>query len=866
MTSNSEHWAAVKQAVTDALDLPSEMRSAFLDRVCSDPVLRAEAGALLRACEQVETTTGILELPAAEFAAGLIVDVNQHERAVPDALEAELAGRYTIQREIGRGGMATVYIARDDRHGRLVAVKVVHAHHVRMQGAARFQREIEIAARLTHPHILPLHDSGAAADWLYYIMPFVEGETLRERLARTGAQTIEQTVHVLRDVAEALAHAHQHGVVHRDIKPANILLNQGGDALVSDFGVAKAMAALATTSSGGNAELSMAGVVLGTPAYIAPEQAVGDPNTDQRADLYALGVVAYEMLAGVTPLAGASAQELVTAQLTKTPAPIETLRPHVPPDLAALIARLLAKRPADRPQTASEVLDVLNSVSTAPAPAALPQRRARLPRRTIVLSILVLVAVAAAVKTLWPAREAAVIERSIAVLPFANTSGVADNEPFSDGLTDELIVALSRVPGLKVAARTSTFALKGKALSPRTIADTLGVTTLLEGSVRRAGDQLKVTASLVDARDNRVLWTDTYDNRFSDIFAVQEEIARAIVAALSAQLAGQELPARLVKGGTDNLQAYQLYLKARFLYNTRQRENLQRAAQYLQQAVELDPGYARAYAALAEVYNVLGIFGFERPHDTFPRSKAAAERAIALDSSLAEAHAVLAHERFVYEWNWKAAEPGFQKALALNPRLPATHLYYGIFLHVIGRHDEALAQMRVARALDPLLPTGAMIGRLFVNTHQPDSAILYLKEALELNPRFDMAHQQLAHAYLQKGMRAQAIASMRQAAALSGPRDSAQLAYTFAVAGQPDEARRILNKLRSTESQRYLPPFHIALAYAGLEDRSEALRWLERGYDEHSSFMDGLAVSEGFQSLRGEPRFAQLLRRMGLQP
>jgi serine/threonine-protein kinase len=603
---------------------------------------------------------------------------------------------------------------------------------------------------------------------------------------------------------------------------------------------------------------------------MAPEQAAGHGAIDLRADFYSLGIVAYEMLTGAPPFTGRTAQQLLAAHVMEPPPPLAVRRADVPAGLEALIARLLAKSPAERPADASEVLTALDalavgreSTSKSPLQEFWTGHRQRI---AVLGGALLLVALAFAVVLFQRASNKPVGERSIAVLPFVNTSGSADDEPFSDGLTDELIGALSRVPGLRVAARTSTFALKGKGLNVSTIAETLGVTTVLEGSVRRDGERLKVSAQLVDAADNHVIWSDAFDREFREVFAVQEEIARAIVAALSVQLASSGSHDRLVARGTENLEAYQLFLKARFLFNTRQREPLVRALSHFARAAALDPSYARAYAGMADVYNLQGILGYERPSDVFPKAKAAGERAVALDSTLADAYAALGHELFVYEWNWQAAETAFQRAITLDPRYPPARLYYGIYLFVTGRNTEALAQLNIARTLDPLAPTGGMIARVYLNMRQPDQAIRHLNEALELNPLFDAAHHLLGYAYLQKDMDSAAIASFKRAAELSGARDSAQLAYGYAATGQPAEARRILDRLLSTASQRYVPPFHVAVAWAGLGETDEAFRWLQTAYEQHASFMDGVAVHPGLESIRSDPRFDQLLRSMRLRP
>jgi serine/threonine-protein kinase len=864
----------VKCIAADAFERPECERAAFIGQACTDQDLRAQVEQLLSGCEQADAVEGFLREPASLFAASLLGYADElHHDAPNDApaeLQAALAGRYTIERELGRGGMATVYLARDERHQRPVALKIICPDLASVVGpslgARRFQREIEIAAQLSHPHILPLYDSGAAAGHLYYIMPFVDGESLRERLARDGPLAIDDAIHLLRDLSRALAYAHRHGVVHRDIKPENVLLNRDGDALVADFGVAKALAAAAGSDQQKAREtLSAIGLVIGTPAYMAPEQALGDAETDHRADLYALGVLAYEVLGGASPFSGRTAQGLMTAHLTESPKPIDVVRPDVPPALGNLVMQLLSKAPAERPQAAAQVLRALEEVriTADQRVIARPTHRAGISKR-IVFGACAFLVVATVVWLLLMRRDVRVppAASSIAVLPFVSTSGNADDEPFTDGLTDELIAALSRVPTLRVVARTSSFALKGKKLGVRAIADTLHVNMLIEGSMRRDQERFKVSAQLVDTRDTRVLWSETYDRDRRDIFAVQEQIARDVATALSIRLSGTDSTTRLTERPTQDFEAYQLYRKGRYFQNLRQGDDLHRAVQYFAEAIQRDPGFARAYAGLADAYSALGIFGYARPHDVFPKARAAAERALALDPKLGEAHGALAHVLLTYEWNWKAAEESFKTGVALDPKYPQIRMAYAALLMGQSRGEEALAQLRAVREIDPLSPTGALSGRVYVNTRRPDAAIRDLEEALEICPRSDLALQQLGHAYLQKGMNDRAIDAFRRAAALSGVRDSAHLAYAYGVTGHRADAKRLIERLAASDRNRYLPSFHIALAYAGLGDKDAAIRWLERGYDEHASFMDDLNVTSGFDVLRSDPRFVALLKRM----
>ena len=453
--------------------------------------------------------------------------------------------------------------------------------------------------------------------------------------------------------------------------------------------------------------------------------------------------------------------------------------------------------------------------------------------------------------------------QSIAVLHFVNTSGDPADEPFTDGLTEELIGAISRIPGVAVTGRTSTFALKGRGLDVRAIADLLGVTTLLEGSVRRAGGRLKVSTQLVRATDGRVLWTESYDRAAGDIFAVQEEIARATAEALRARLgvAG----GRLARAGTD-LATYELYLKGRHILNTRSGgERVLQAVRYFEQAAERAPTYAPAHAGLSDAYAYLAVFGYQPAHAVFPKAISAARTALTLDDTLTEAHTSLAHALCVYEFEWAAAEREFRRAIAMDPGYTFARLAFGICLQDQERFAEAVDQLETARAADPLaLHVSAVLGRVYVNARQPDRAIPLLRETLELGPELDLVHQQLGHAYLQTGNGREAITAFRRASELSGERDAAHLAYALAATGARSEAERIVRTLLDPATSRGILPFHLALAYAGLGEVDEAFRWLERGYEERSSFMDGIKVTPAFDVLRPDPRWTRLLSRMGL--
>ena len=819
---SAERWREIQQAVDGALDLPPEARAAYLDAACgADAELRASVDRLLAACERAELADGLLAAPASAFAAPVLAELAVHDAAVAegqravqlDALRNALAGRYTVERELGRGGMATVFLAHDLRHARSVAVKMVAPHLVTPLGRERFVQEIRTAAKLTHPHVLGVHDSGEAGGLLYYVMPYIQGETLRARLAREGALPLPDAMRLMRELAGALAYAHAHGVVHRDLKPENVLLSDG-HAVVADFGIAKALAAATREDDEPSAGLTSAGVALGTPGYMAPEQALGDV-TDHRADLYALGVVAYEMLAGAHPFGARSPRALVRAHREETPAPLGERRPDAPPAVAALVMRLLAKAPDARPNSAEAVLRILDGVPALPnvTPAGMTSTGGGpAPRRyrAAIMAAAGLILVAGlggyigsrdgspspgtAVKPAATASAPAEARPSVAVLPFENTSGDPSDEAFSDGLTDELIGALGKVQGLSVAGRTSAFALKGKRLGVRAVAETLGVGAVVEGSYRRSGNRLRVGAQLVSAADGAVLWAEVYDREMADVFAVQEEIARAIASALRGRLGAGGERASLVDRPTQDLAAYDLYLRGSYIVHTRNsRDAILDAIGYFEQAIGRDSSFARAHAKLADAYARLGALSHGRPDEEFARARAAARRTLALDSTIAEAHVALAHILFAFDFDWAASERAFRRAIALDPTDVHARVVFAIALQDQGRADEALAQLDTARSIDPLAPlVGAVRGRVYVNARRPAEAIPPLLEALALSPTLDLAYQQLGHAQLQLGRHAEAIAAFQRAAALSGVRDSAHLAYAYAVVRRRAEAQRIV--------------------------------------------------------------------------
>ena len=614
-----------------------------------------------------------------------------------------------MERELGRGGMATVYLARDLRHDRHVAVKVLQSQ-VAHDGAERFVREIHIAARLTHPHVLGVYDSGEADGRLYYVMPYVDGETLRARLVRDRALPINDVVRLLGELADALAYAHDHGVVHRDLKPENVLLS-GGHAVVADFGIAKALAAATKGDEGKLPTLTGTGIALGTPAYMAPEQAVGDPGMNHRVDLYALGVIAYEMLTGSHPFEGRTPQALAVAHLTETPAPVAHGRPGVPTLLGDLVAHLLAKDPSARPQSADDVLRILNGVTTAGSAVTLPATQKL--ARTTLLAIGVCVLAIAVPLGYWQLRQragrTAELEtiHSVAVLPFVNTSGARDDDYFSDGLTDELAHALSLIPGLRVAGRTSSYAFKGRTPAPREIGRVLGVDAFIGATVRRAGQRLRITTQLVNVADGHVLFDGVYERQAADVFAVQDELTRTIVAAIAPTLGGRGSERGFVAQatrGTADEQAYELYLKGRYYFVARGKDNLALAAASFRQAIARDSGFARAYAGLSMTYGVLPNYVPDLADTLMPMAKRAALRAVALDPALGEAHGALG-QALIAELRFRDVLAEQLKFVAFDSTNVTAHQWLGAAYLNIGHTEDALAELERATQIDHLAPS-----------------------------------------------------------------------------------------------------------------------------------------------------------------
>ena len=771
-------------------------------------------------------------------------------------LKAALADRYAIDRELGHGGTATVYLAQDLKHGRSVAVKVLRPELAAALGAERFLREIEIAARLTHPHILPLHDSGEAAGFLYYVMPFVQGESLRDRLHREPQLPIDEAVKIAREVATALSHAHSQDVVHRDIKPENILLS-GGEAVVADFGIARAIVAA------GAETLTDTGLAVGTPGYMSPEQATGAMQLDGRSDVYSLGCVLYEMLAGHPPFLGTTAQEILARHSLDAVPPLRTIRPELPEAVELAVRKALAKSPADRFATAAAFSEAMTQASTPPSFA----RRAARPAVFVAAGVAAFVTGYALLTR--PPSSSDEPGQSIAVLPFKNIGGDVNNEPFSDGMTDEITTALGKVEGLRVAARSAAFRFKGKNVVPEEIGRQLHVLYVLDGGVRMGGNRRRVSAQLINVARGNETWAEEYDRdaRDRDVFVVQDEITRAIVAALRVHLSGPA-SAALAEHATVSPEAHDLYLQGRYFFARRDSASLRKAQDYFERAIQKDSSYALAWAGLSDAYSHIGVFGYVPPRAVYAKAKAAALQALALDSTLAGAHTSLGFIALFYDWDWPTAGRQFDRALALDPRYPDAHLFHGWYFVATNRMDDAIREVQTAVNLEPFSSVNnARLSSMLFLARRYDEALAQSLRVLELDSLVPgpAGRGDLARAYLWLGRCAESLAALEGRPVFSAIFSGGLLGYAYARCGRRAQALAELDRLGAVAREgRYVSHYALAMIHAGLGNNEQALAELDSAYVERAWAMFTLRVDPAFDGLRADPRFGRLLKKVGL--
>ncbi len=728
-----------------------------------------------------------------------------------ERLRTGLDGRYAVDRSIGSGGMARVYLAHDLRHDRPVAIKVLRQELAAAVGPDRFQREIHIAAGLQHPHILPVYDSGEADGLLYYVMPYVPEQSLRDRLNIERRLPLSDAIQIASEIAAALDYAHAANLIHRDIKPENILL-RSGTATITDFGIARAIEEAA------DLRLTEPGWGIGTPLYASPEQMLGEPVLDRRCDVYSLASLTYEMIVGAPPFAGATPLALLARKTAELPPRMVITGVAVQPGIEAAILRALDRNPEKRFATAGEFARELQGAGqSAPTPA--------------------------------DSRP-----RALAVLPFENLSRNPADEYLSDGLTEELIHALGKIDHLRVIARTSSFAFRGSRESIRTIAQSLNVDTVLEGSLQRSGNRLRVTVRLIEARTDLDRWSERYDRTMDDVFALQDEIAASVVRIVT----GEQRSANAA-GPTEDPAAYEMYLKGRHYWNARTEAGLRRSIECLTAAVERDPRFGLAYAGLADACVTLALYGATGAGEAIPQALDAAEKALALGGAEPEALTARACARAIYEWRWLDAAADFERAIALKPQYAPAYQWYAInCLAPRGRLAEASARLATAQALDPLSPAvGLSRGLVHHFDGQDDLAIREYDRLLELDPRYPMAHYFRGQALLETGQTEVAVEALTRAAELAGesPETVAALGHALGRAGERDRAEAIRRQLVTRGAERYVSPVLLALVDVGLGDLDGAFRELERALSVRAVELIWLPVRPAFRHLRADPRF-----------
>jgi eukaryotic-like serine/threonine-protein kinase len=742
-------------------------------------------------------------------------------------------GPYEIVALLNSGGMGEVYKARDTRLGRFVAVKVLTGlGREHGEAADRFRREAQAAGALNHPNLLLVHDVGDLDGLPYLVSEFIEGGTLREALS-AGALAAPLVLKYGGQLARGLQAAHARGIVHRDLKPENVMLTGDGRAKIVDFGLAVADAPLdgeaGTVSVDGLR--TVPGTLLGTFAYMSPEQVRGAP-VDHRADIFALGVVLFEMVEGVRPFGGATAAEVIAAILRDDVPPMR----FAPPALELVVRRCLEKAPALRYQDAGEVADALEMpASPLPPSPLMPTPRGGL-------------------------RAAP----TVAVLPFGTLGSAPDSEYFSDGLVEELIHELSRIRGLQVVAWDSASKMKGRTDDVQRAGAQLGAARLLTGSIRRAGDRVRIVARLLETASGFLLWSGTYDRRVEDLFAIQEEIARSIVRTLADTL-------QLTRVGGPRQQpasheAYDLYLKGRYFWNKRTRDGLARGIECFEQAIALDPSSAAAHAGLADAYCLMVDYGHMAPGDAMPRARRAALDALAADPRSPEAHASLGLIRGLHDWEWLESEALFRRALELNPGYATAHHWLAAdLLAAVGRLDEAHEEIEIARRLDPLsLIIAEGHAHLYILGRRYEDAVAGFRSLLDLDPAYYKAYSSMGRALLQLGRHSDAIEMLEKGRELAGdvPNILAALGQAHGLAGRPEAARALLDQLGSLARDRYVQTVSFALVHAGLGEHEAALDWLERGLQRRDPAMSGLKIHPAYDALRGLPRFEAILRTM----
>jgi len=736
---------------------------------------------------------------------------------------SNFAGRYQVIEELGHGGMGKVYKVFDQEIQAKMALKLIKPEvSADKTTIERFRNELKIARDISHKNICRMYDLGKEAGNYFITMEYVTGEDLKSFIRRSRQLTVGTAVAIAKQVCEGLAEAHRLGVVHRDLKPSNIMIDKEGNARIMDFGIARSLKGKGITG---------AGVIIGTPEYMSPEQVEGK-EADQRSDIYSLGIILYEMLTGRVPFEGDTPLSIAMKHKTEAPQDPRSFNAQVPSALSHVILKCMEKDRARRYQSAEDVVSELDKADNG---------------KTVAIKV-----------DEW--------KNSIAVLPFKNMSADPEQEYFCEGIAEELLNALTQIKELRVVARTSAFSFKGKDVDIREIGRTLNVDKVLEGSVRKSGQRLRITAQLVNVEDGYHIWSDQFDREIKDIFAIQEEISLIIVEKLKLKLLKEEKE-KILKRYTDDHEAYNLYLKGRYFWYRRHEGGLQKGLEFFQQAIARDPLYALAYVGIADSFGSFGLFSFIRPKEAYPRAKAAAKKALEIDPELGEAYASLGWISMLYDWDWQTAEKEFQHAIMTNPYYTPAHIWYGMCLAITGRFDESIAEMKKARELDPLEPmVNAFLAWSLYMARRFDEAIEQNRKVIAMDPNYSIVYWYQAMACAARKLWDEAIASSQKHVKLSkgAAFALATLGFVYGSAGMRDEALNALERLIALSKDRYVSPFHQAFIYVGLGEKEQALENMEKAYLDRESMIVYLGTLPLLDSVRSEPRFKVLLKKMNL--
>jgi serine/threonine protein kinase/tetratricopeptide (TPR) repeat protein len=786
------------------------------------------------------------------------------------------AGRYQIIEELGKGGMGKVYKAQDTEIKEKVAIKLIKPEiSADKKTVERFQNELKFARKIVHKNVGRMYDLGKEEGNYYITMEYVEGQDLKGVIRQTKQLTIGTTISIAKQICEGLKEAHNLGVVHRDLKPSNIMIDKNGDARIMDFGIARS-----TTGKG----ITDKGIMIGTPEYMSPEQVEGK-EIDQRTDIYSLGIILYEMLTGRVPFEGDTALTVAVKHKTEEPKEPKEYNEQISDDLNGVILKCLEKDKEKRYQSSGEVRSELENIGKGipTTDREIPKRKAitskeitvTLGLRKMLVPLLIFIAIIIIGIVIWQLllkKEAVPSplvqdKPSIAVLPFEDLSPQKDQEYLCDGFSESLINALNKINGLRIPGRTSSFLFKDKERDIQEIGERLNVNTVLEGTVQKAYDKLRITVKLIDVSDESLLWSEQYSRELDDIFIIQDDITSAIVKELKISLIGEERK-NLAKRYTDNQEAYNQYLRGIYFLNDRTEEGMVKSIDYFNKAIELDPAYALAYVGLADSYILLAEWEFSSPQEVYPKAKNAALKALEIDDKLSEAHCALAMIKRDYEWDWVGAEREFKRAIELNPNYPTAHQWYAEYLTCMARHDEAIEEIGRATELDPLSINIASVtgGVIFYYAREFDRGIEQCKKALDLDPTHYPSHFSLAWNYRQKEIYEEAIVELNKAIEIGGASFlKIDLACTYALSGERAKAQMIVEDLRKVLPQGYVSSYYFAMYYFAIGENDQGFRYLDKAFEERNFIMVFIKVDPFLDGIRHDPRFKAILKKMNLE-